>query len=90
MGNQFNKKMDNQFTFDKNDRIVEINGFEIFVHDDHRFNRRNVICYSNKLQLYIMLNRLKNNNAQHSIIIGGLLSKNTFDDIKVIGIRGYY
>lgn len=83
--------MDNQFTFDKNnDRIVEINGFELFVLDNLRFNRRNVICYSNKLKLYITLNGLRNDNTEHKIIIGDLINNNTFDDIKIIKVKGYY
>lgn len=83
--------MGNRFTFDKNnDRIIEINGFELFVHDNLKFNRRNVICYSNKLQLYITLNKLRNDNTEHCIIIGDLINKNTFDDIKVIKVKGYF
>ena len=83
--------MSNQFTFDKNnDRIVEINGFNLFVHEDFRFNRRNVICYSDKLQLYIILNGLRNDNIEHSILIGGLINKNTLNDIKIIDVKGYY
>jgi hypothetical protein len=38
--------MGNKLVFDtNNDRIVEINGFVMFVHDNYIPNRRNVICY---------------------------------------------
>lgn len=43
--------MDNKLVFDtNNDRIVEINGFVLFVHDDCKLNRINVICYSHLLE----------------------------------------
>ena len=72
------------------DRIVEINGFKLFVHDDYRPNRRNVICYSNTLQIYITLNRLTNKNTEHTIKIGDLINNNTLNDIKVVEANGYY
>lgn len=83
--------MGNKIIFDKNnDRIVEINGFALIVHDDHKPNRRNVICYSNLLQLYIILNGLKNDNTEDTIIIGDLINENRFIDIEVIKVKGYY
>jgi hypothetical protein len=94
MGNQLtfdNNNIDNyNNNIDKNDRIVEINGFKLFVHDNIRLDRRNVICYSNKLQTYITLNNLKNDNRTHVMKIGDLIYKNTFDDIKVITVKGYF
>jgi hypothetical protein len=80
-----------QLTFDENnDRIVEINGFELCVHDNFRFDRRNVICYSFKLQLYSMLKGLRKDNYEHSMLIGDLLNNNTFDDNKITAVKGYY
>lgn len=82
--------MSNEFTFDKNnDRIVEINDITLYVRDDYRLNRRNVICYSNKLQLYMTLHKLRN-VIEDRIIIGNLINKNIFDDIKVIKVKGYF
>ena len=95
-----NNDRENRFIFDKNnDRIVEINGFKLIVHDNYRPNRRNVICHSNALQLYITLNRLRNDDIKHTIMIGQLINKNkqlmnknknTFIDIEVIEVKGYY
>ncbi len=83
--------MGNKILFDKNnDRIVEINGFTLIVHDDHKPNRINVICYSNLLQLHIMTNGLKNDNTEHTIIIGDLINENAFIDIEVIKVKGHY
>jgi hypothetical protein len=72
------------------DRIVEINGFKLFVNDDYRSNRRNVICYSNTLQIYITLNRLTNKNTNHTIKIGDFINNNILNDIKVVELNGYY
>lgn len=83
--------MGNNIVFDKhNDRIVEINGFELISYDDHRPNRRNVICYSNILQLYITLNKLPNDDVERNTIISDLINKNKLIDIKVIKVKGYY
>lgn len=80
--------MDNVLS--KTDRIVEINGFNLFGHDDYRIDRRNVICYSNKLQAYITLNKLTNDNSKSINAIADLIYNNTFDDIKMIKVAGYY
>ena len=59
--------MNTQITVDKiKDRIVEINGFNLYGHEDFRPNRRNLIYYSDKLQLYILLHGLSNNNSKHT------------------------
>lgn len=83
--------MVNNLVFDRNnDRIVEINGFEMIVHDNHRPNRRNVICHSNQLEKYIISNNLHKINQQDAILISDYLYKNRFIDINVIGAKGYY
>ena len=54
----------------------------VLYHDKYKPNRRNVICYSNLLQSYIILNGLKNDNSGHStIIIRDIINKNTLIDI---------
>jgi hypothetical protein len=78
--------MDNQILL-KTDRINE---FKLCVCQDNRPTRRNVTCHSNKLDLYIKLNNLSKDNVKHSIHIGYLISKNTFDDITMIKVKGYY
>lgn len=82
--------MGNKIALEKKDRIVEINGFKLFVHDDHKPNRKNVICYSNSLQLYITSNRLNPDSTEHVIRIGNLISNKTFTDIEVVKVKGYY
>lgn len=72
------------------DRIVGINGFKLFVNDDYRPNRRNVICYSNTLQIYITLNRLTNKIKYTEHTIGDLINNNILNDIKVVEVNGYY
>ena len=74
----------------KNDRIVRINGFSFCVHSDCRGNRRNLVCYSNKLESYIKLNNLKKDSSRDTSIIAQLINENTFDDIKIIWVCGYY
>lgn len=70
------------------DRIIEINGFELYVHDDFRHSRRNVICYSKKLKDYIAHNNLSVDNHEHHVLISEKLYM--FDDICVVNIKGYY
>ena len=72
------------------DRIVEINGFSLFVHDNHRIGRRNVKCYSKKLNDFIENNNLTQNNFENKMLISELLNNNRFDDIVVIDVKGYY
>lgn len=83
--------MGNNIVFDKhNDRIVEINGFELINCDNYKPNRRNVICYSDILQLYITSNKLPNDYVERNTIISDLINKNILIDIKVIKVKGYY
>jgi hypothetical protein len=74
----------------KDDRIVEINGFRLFVHDDFRTSRRNIKCHSEQLQSYITLNNYSNMNLDHIISVGELLHENNFNDIKLISVDGFY
>ena len=74
--------------FLENDRIVEINGFELYVHDNFMINRRNIICYSNKLKNYIRENNLNIDNIQDHILISDKLYM--FDDIQIVKVKGFY
>lgn len=83
--------MGNTIVFDKqNDRVVEINGFELISCDDYRPNRRNVICHSYMLELYMALNRLPNDVVERNTLISHLINNNTLIDINVIKVKGYY
>lgn len=84
MGNCFAYKKN------KNDRIVRINGFSFCVHSDYRSYRRNLVCYSNKLESYIKLNNLKKDSSKDASIIAQLINEDIFDDIKIIWVCGYY
>ncbi len=66
------------------DRVVNINNFRLCVHDDYRTNRRNVICHSDKLQLYMTSNNLSGPPPVH------WRNNPDFDDIKIIRVDGYY
>ena len=87
------------------DRIVEINGFNLFVHDNYRPTRRNIVCYSHNLNTYIRNNNLSPNNHAHIILISELLydmqnnmqndMRNNMqngmkNDIRLISVKGYY
>lgn len=82
------------------DRIIEINGYKLIVHDDCRLNRRNVVCHSDKLDLYIKLNNIPTDKVKfnNKITIGELINRSNpihkdgylFDDIKLIKVDGYY
>ena len=74
----------------ENDRIVEINGFILPITQDYRLTRRNVKCYSDKLQTYITSNNLSKSNYQDVFKITKLIYNNTFDDIHIISVDGYY
>jgi hypothetical protein len=74
-----------------NNRIAEINSFKLTLRDDFRCNRKNVICYSNKLQKYIDTHKLDNNNYEHRRTIAHLIHHDSYyDDIQVISVKGYY
>jgi|688.fasta_scaffold224824_1 hypothetical protein len=76
MGNSSNK------TLLKSDKIIKINGFSLLVINDYQKGRRNVICYSKKLDLYIKSNNLSKNNISHRILVEHLLK--SYDDVKII------
>ena len=85
--------MDTQLVLKNTDRIVEVNGFRMRVHANHRPNRRNVICYSYLLQLYIIFNRLSKDNPSHRTIINklilDLINKGMLYDLKVVEEKYY-
>ncbi len=68
-----------------NDRIVELNGIEIIVHDNFQKNRRNIICYSEKLENY-----LKNNSPVNNYQVTEMLYTEMLDDIKFVSVKGFY
>lgn len=91
--------MDNSLVLQETDRIVEINGFSFPQQDDYNPNRRNVICYSEKLSNYIRLHNLHSHEHEHLVKImkyvnrrsyGSYSFRAVFDDIKVMQIAGFY
>ena len=87
MGNKKTSLMDNKLL--ETDRIVKINNFNLCVIQNINHNRRNIRCKSNKLSKYIEDNKLNPNiNYEHMFQIQNVL--NTFDDIELIKIVGYY
>ena len=88
--------MGNQIGLNKQPKIMlydiaEINSFKLTLRDDHRSNRKNVICYSNKLQQYIDTYKLDNNNYEHRRTIAHLIHDiSYYNDIQVISVKGYY
>jgi hypothetical protein len=71
-----------------NTRISVINGIPLILREDYRANRKNVICYSKKMQEYIDKNKL---NETDNRLIGSLIYKNPpYDDIQVLSVDGYY
>ena len=72
-------------TIDENDRIVEINGIALCVHDNYNPKRWNIICESNKLKSYIKTNNLIQGNDE-------MIGKNLhmFNDIKIVSVKGFY
>ena len=72
------------------DRIIKINNFKIFVNDNYVHHRRNIECYSYKLDKYIKYNNLSKDNKEHIILIGNIIKDKQFDDIELIKIIGYY
>ena len=74
-----------------NNRIAEINSFKLFLHDNFRANRKNVIRYSNKFQKYIDTHKLNNNNYEDKRTIAHLIQHDSYyDDIQIISVKGYY
>ncbi len=71
-------------------RIVEINGIKLFVTQDFKHNRKNLICKSNKLNSFIINKNIDIKKLENNIMISELLQNNYFDDIEVIEVKGYY
>ena len=78
MGNLFSPKLTIY------DTIVEINGISL---NDRCFCKgRDVICYSQQLEKYIIDNHLDKKNGLHRRIIENLVHNKQFNDIKIIKI----
>ena len=94
MGNQIGSNEKPKITLYErsiHNRIAEINGFGLPLRDDFRSNRKNVICYSNKLQQYIDKNKLDTKNYEHRRTILHLTHHDSYyDDNQVISVKGYY
>lgn len=73
-----------------NDRIVEINGYRLMVHQNIDYNRRNVICYSRKMDEYILRHNLTEETIKNKIKINEFFNENQFDDIVIMKVDGYY
>ena len=80
MGNLFSPKLTIY------DTIVEINGISL---NDRCFcrGRRDVICYSQQLEKYIIDNNLDKKNGLDRCIIENLVHNKQFNDIKIIKIE---
>lgn len=78
-------------TLQGTDRIVEVNGVKLFVHDDYRSSRRNVACTSREFAELIQdeINGL--DDIQTSFRVGKLIHehKDKLDDLEVT-VKGYY
>ena len=77
---------------EKNDRIIEINGIRLIVHDNIRTNRRNVICTSKKLERYLQQHNVNKEDFNDICRIGRIISDNNnmFDYIQIVKVDGYY
>ena len=72
------------------DRVIQINGVNLFVLQNINPNRRNVICNSIKFENYIKKNNLSMENPEHIILATKLIENNYFDDLELVKIVGYY
>jgi hypothetical protein len=72
------------------DRVIQINGVNLFVLQNINPNRRNVICNSIKFENYIKENNLSMKNPEHIILATKLIVNNYFDDLELVKIVGYY
>ncbi len=80
--------MGNQIcSYKKTDRIVKINGFPVYTNDIYMCGERSVFCYSLQLQLYIILNLLRNDNDNHIMKVNQWINNNPLIDIWVIGVK---
>jgi hypothetical protein len=70
----------------KTDRIIIINGFHLSYNEDYEIDRRNVECYSQKLEKYIKEYNLSKTNFD----IDEILDKDLLDDIVLVKVLGYF
>lgn len=71
-------------------RIVEINGFKLFVNDDYQPYRQNIVCYSKILENQVKYNNWDANNPEHVMIVTGLLNTKKIKDVTIVKCVGYY
>jgi hypothetical protein len=80
----------------KTDRISTINGFHLCGIQNYDINRRNVECYSQKLEKYIKEYNLSKTNfdldylASIDKILHEILDKELLDDIVLVKVLGYF
>jgi hypothetical protein len=74
----------------KDDRIVSINGIGLMVTADYTSKRRNVSCYSDKFNEYLLKNNLSKDNIDDEIKISQDFNRKKFDDIKLVKVEGFY
>lgn len=72
------------------DRIVELNGFKLFVTDDMRPHRRNVVCFSQQAKRWITEHGLDKNHPNHVMQLMKEMNLNQFQDVMVVYVKGYY
>jgi hypothetical protein len=92
MYNSYDRFIGNNKVFMENDRIVEINGIKLFIHQDYRINRRNVICNSKKLQDILDTIGFKDiiSPTIRNTLLSDILYQNKLDDIKLVSVDGFY
>ena len=92
MYNIHNKLLGKDNTLLETDRIVEINGNKIFVHDNYVSNRRNIICHSNKLKNILEEIDFKDVESPYvrHILLSDILHQKKLDDIQIISVDGFY
>lgn len=73
-----------------NDRIIKINDFNLVQNTDYGANRRNVVCYSLKLEKYTEENNLTVVKFHNLMLTNHKKFKELISDAKVIKVIGYY
>lgn len=88
MGNENSAKQEQP---NPNDRIVQVNDTHLLINDDHRPDRRNIVCSSEQWADYIKTHHLDLNDYYKTAkLVGNMLRQNQLTDLKIVKVDGFY